>query len=294
MPRPPTKSAKRPRRPSGPLPVDRLDALLRRFRLSARMFHSGALCGITDFAAQDGLGQLHLIRSGTVEAWHGSGRRERIQVPSLVFYPRPLHHRFVTDARTGADMACANLEFAGGASNPVALALPSVVVMPLDDLAGAGAVLDVLFREAFGPACGRQQVVDRLFEVVLVFILRALLDRGGVEQGLLSGLGHPRLTRALVAMHEAPERRWTLDALAVTAGLSRSQFAHVFATVVGTSPLDYLARHRITVAQQLLRAGRPLKLVATEVGYGSPAALSRAFAATCGASPRAWLQSGRG
>jgi AraC-like DNA-binding protein len=293
LPRPSLEAVKRSRRARS-VPVDRLDALLRRFSVSARMFHSGALCGVTDFGVADGVGQLHLVRSGAVEAWHGTRRRERIDVPTLVFYPRPLRHRFVTDVRTGADMACANVAFAGGTSNPIALALPSVVVLRLDELAGAAPVLDVLFREAFAPACGRQQVVDRLFEVVLVFILRAPLDRGGVGQGLLAGLAHARLAHALVAMHARPERGWTLDALAAAAALSRSQFAHVFSTVVGITPLEYLARHRVTVAQQLLRIGRPLKLVAGEVGYGSPAALSRAFTARCGASPRAWLASERG
>jgi transcriptional regulator GlxA family with amidase domain len=149
-------------------------------------------------------------------------------------------------------------------------------------------VLDVLFREAFTIACGRQQVIDRLFEVVIVLILRALLNQGSVAQGMLAGLAEPRLARALVAMHEAPARRWTLEALADAAGLSRSQFAHSFAATVGTTPLDYLAGHRISIAQQLLRAGQSMKQVVDEVGYGSPAALSRAFRAHVGASPRAW------
>lgn len=274
-------------------PVDRLDGLLKRFAVRARMFHSGPLCGVTDFPAHDDLGQLHLVRRGPVEAWHGSRRPERIDVPSLVFYPRPLRHRFVTEAARGADMACANLEFAGGPASPIALALPPVVVMPLESVAGAGPLLEVLFREAFAPACGRQYVVDRLFEVVLVFVLRALLERGGVGSGLLAGLAEPRLARALVAMHDAPARTWPLGALASTAGLSRSQFAHVFATTIGATPGEYLARHRISIAQQLLRAGRPAKLVAGEVGYGSTAALSRAFAAHVGASPRAWLAGDR-
>jgi AraC-like DNA-binding protein len=277
-----------PRRPAA---VDRLDALLRRFSLSATMFHSGPLCGITRFAAQEGLGQLHLVKSGRVEAWHGARRRERLDGPTLVFYPRPLEHRFVTDPAHGAEMACANVAFDGGAANPIALALPPVVVLPLEALPGAAAVLEVLFREAFTSACGRRQVVDRLFEVVLVFVLRALLGSGEVAQGLLAGLADPRLARAMVAMHERPERAWTLDALARTAGLSRSQFAHVFAATVGTTPLDYLARHRIAVARQLLRAGRPVGRVAEDVGYGSAAAFSRAFTAHCGESPRAWRAS---
>lgn len=167
------------------------------------------------------------------------------------------------------------------------------MILPLAEVDGAAPALEVLFREAFTRACGRQQVVDRLFEVVVILILRALLNGGRVESGMLAGLSHPRLARAIVAMHEAPARAWTLDALAKRAGLSRSQFAAVFAQVVGAAPGEYLARHRIAVAQDLLRRGRPVKLVASEVGYGSASALSRAFSARCGRSPREWLAAAR-
>ena len=51
--------------------VDRLDALLQRFSVSAQMFHSGALCGINDIPTSPGIGQLHLIRRGPVEVHHG-------------------------------------------------------------------------------------------------------------------------------------------------------------------------------------------------------------------------------
>lgn len=271
--------------------ADRLQTLLQRFSLSARMFHSGPLCGVTDFAEDGGLGQLHLIRRGPVQAAHGTGTPVLVDVPSVIFYPRPLHHRFTTDAAVGADMACANVAFGAGADNPIARALPAVVVMPLAELAGAAPVLDLLFAEAFAQHCGRQRVVDRLFEVVLILILRTLMERGRVEHGLLAGLAHPQLAKALVAMHESPAQAWSLQRLADYAGMSRSHFAAVFVRTVGVTSGDYLARFRLALAQDLLRAGRPLKIVAGEVGYGSSAALSRAFSALCGQSPRAWRAS---
>lgn len=54
------------------------------------------------------------------------------------------------------------------------------------------------------------------------------------------------------------------------------------------TPGEYLARWRVGLAQDHLRRGRALKWIAGEVGYGSEAALSRAFKAQCGHSPRAW------
>ncbi len=270
--------------------LDRLDALLRRFSLSARMFHSGPLCGVHDFSLRDDLGQLHLVRGGALQVWHPDGLHATLDRPSLVFYPRPHWHRFRTDPVHGADMACAYVAFQAGSANPLAQALPAVLILPLDELDGAQAALDLLFTEAFGQQCGRQQLIDRLFEVVLILLLRRALSLGRMDPGLLAGLADPRLAKALVAIHEGPEQAWTLASLAERANMSRSHFASVFGKVLGLSPGDYLMRHRIAVAQHMLRAGRPLIQVADAVGYGSSAALSRAFSAVCGQSPRAWLQ----
>jgi len=273
--------------------VDRLAVLLDRFPVNARMFHAGALCGVTTLAGDDDLGQLHLVRRGPLEVSHGD-RTLRIDAPSLLLYPRPTPHRFVSDPVRGADMACANLRFEGGARNPVRAALPEVVCLPLEGVHGAAEVLALLFEEAFGQRCGRAALVDRLFEVVMIQVLRQLMETGGLRGGLLAGLSHPRLRNAIVAMHEAPARDWTLDELAGVAGMSRSVFAGQFREAIGLTPGQYLQGWRVGLAQQALKRGRPLKVVAGEVGYGSEAALSRAFKAHVGLSPRAWrLQDGK-
>jgi AraC-like DNA-binding protein len=268
--------------------VDRLQGLLQRFSVRARMFHSGPLCGLTEFPP-NGQGQLHLLRRGPVEVRH-AGTALTVTEPSLLLYPRPLAHRFLTDAQAGADLACANLAFGPGDQHPVARALPAFVRLPLADLHGARPVLELLFDEAFAQRCGRRGVVDRLFEVVLVLVLRHLLDAGLVHDGPLAGLGHPQLARALAAMHDDPAHPWTLDTLAARAGMSRSRFAEVFAQVVGQPPAAYLAAFRITLAQAALQRGERLERIAQQVGYGSAAALSRAFTGVCGVSPRLWRQ----
>ncbi|QDH70283.1 AraC family transcriptional regulator [Marilutibacter alkalisoli] len=268
--------------------MDRLHALLQRFSVNARMFHSGPLCGLHDFDDADAQGYLHLIRRGEVDIRHGDGGRDRVDRPSLVLYPRPLGHRFVTDPDEGADMACAHIQLGARPDNPVARALPPVLVMPLEELPAASGLLELLFDEAFSRQCGHQHVVDRLFEVVLVLILRRLLDQGRIHGGALAGLADSRLSKALVALHEAPAEPWTLPSLAERAGMSRSRFAEAFTATVGQPPAAYLTGYRIALAQDLLRRDRPLGRVAESVGYGSAAALSRAFSAHCGMSPREW------
>lgn len=270
--------------------ADRLEALLSRFSVRAQMFHAGTLCGINDLAPEGDCGQLHLIKRGVVTVSHDGTGELRVAAPSLLLYPRPLAHRFVMDTRDGADLTCANLRFEGGSANPIAATLPAFVCLPLEQLKGSGDVLALVFEEAFEERCGRRAMLDRLFEVVLIQILRHLMDSGQTQIGMLAGLGHPRLRLALIAMHEQPAEDWSLEALASRAGMSRSVFANAFRDTVGCTPGVYLQHWRISLVQQALRQGRPLKLIADEVGYGSESALSRSFKASCGLSPREWKQ----
>lgn len=270
--------------------ADRLEVLLERFSVRAQMFHAGTLCGINDLAPEGDTGQLHLVKRGAVSVSHRGAEELRITSPSLLLYPRPLAHRFVMDMKEGAELTCANLRFEGGSANPVAATLPAFVCLPLEQLKGSGDVLALIFEEAFEERCGRRALLDRLFEVVLIQILRHLMDSGRTQVGMLAGLAHPRLRLAMVAMHERPAEDWSLERLATIAGMSRSVFANAFREIVGCTPGVYLQRWRVALVQQALRQGRSLKLIADEVGYGSESALSRSFKASCGLSPREWKQ----
>ncbi len=268
--------------------ADRLQALLAHFSVSALTFHAGALCGINVLDGDGPDGQLHLVRQGNVEVRHGANLAVRVSEPSLLLYPRPMAHRFITDTGRGADFVCANLSFEGGSGNPIAAALPAFVCLPLTRMKGSEAVLEMLFEEASSQYCGRQGMLDRLFEVVLIQVLRQLMETGQTRAGMLAGLAHPRLRNAIVAMHDEPQKEWSLEGLARVSGMSRSAFANGFRDAVGVTPAAYLQRWRVGLAQKALLQGKSLKLIAQDVGYGSEAALSRAFKAQSGKSPREW------
>ena len=280
---------------ASPITVDRLSALLDRFRVRARLFHQGALCGVSHFDAHPGRGFLHLLRRGPLDIRHacGSGAPERLLLtePSLMFYPRPLWHEFRNPPRDGGDFACATVELEGGERNPLSRALPPLLVLPLARVEGLEGALTLLFAETDRLRCGSRLLADRLFEVVLIQLLRWLIDHpeeAGTPVGLLAGLAHPRLAQALVAMHEAPGAPWSLEGLAAVAGMSRTAFSNTFRDRVGQTAAAYLADWRIGLAAAELRSGRDQKSVARELGYGSASALSRAFKQRLGSSPKAW------
>lgn len=277
--------------------VDRLSSLLERFRVRAHLFHDGPLCGVTHYAAKPGRGFLHVMRRGEMTLTHrprsGAPRRLHVREPSLLFYPRPLAHDFHNAPAEGSDFTCAAVEFEGGDQHPLARALPPVVVLPLTQVPGLAQTLALLFAETEQVRCGQRVLADRLFEVLLLQLLRWLLDHpheSGMPPGLLNGLSHPQLARSLVALHDAPGDAWTLPRMAAQAGMSRSAFAACFKQHVGTGPADYLAQWRLSIAQTRLRHGEPLKRVAQELGYSSASALSRVFAQKVGAAPRDWLR----
>jgi AraC-like DNA-binding protein len=65
--------------------------------------------------------------------------------------------------------------------------------------------------------------------------------------------------------------------------------AERFTYFVGHPPMLYLARWRMQLAATRLAAGAsPVSVVASEVGYESEAAFSRAFKKVTGVTPASW------
>ena len=234
--------------------ADRLSALLQCFNLRARVFHAGALCGVSSFDGGHGIGHLHLLRHGTLGVTDAQGRRTVLDEPSVVFFPRPVAHRLDADPGPGAELVCASIEFGVGDENPLLRALPAQLQVPLARLPALDLMQQLLFREAFGQRCGHGAVVDRLAEVLLVQVLRYAIEQRLVDGGLMAGLADPRLHKALSAVHAEPARAWTLDAMAVVAGMSRARFAAHFVRLVGVPPGEYLTGWRLGLARALLFA----------------------------------------
>ncbi len=237
--------------------VDALQPLFERFRLHAQTFFTGNLCAVASFDQPKDHGHLHLVRAGKGEIRYLGGRKAlKIQGPGLLFYPRNLPHHLVPEGPEGLDLVCATITFGIGVGCPLALGLPEVMHLGVEQV---GPLAELIFQEAFASAEGKQAVVDRLCEVVLVHFVRQALAGDRAQAGLLAGLVHPQLRNALMALHADPARPWTLDDMAATAGLSRSGFALQFKQTVGLTPGEYLARFRIATAQERLAQGVPLK-----------------------------------
>jgi hypothetical protein len=114
-------------------------------------------------------------------------------------------------------------------------------LLPLREAPAMRGVLDALFTEAFDERSGRDAALNRLGEVVLVYLLRHAIEHGLLRLGVVAGLADARRAKVLNAMHAAPERPWTLQGLADLAGMSRARFAAHFGEVFGEPAIEYLA-----------------------------------------------------
>ena len=149
------------------------------------------------------------------------------------------------------------------------------------------ALLEFAVAESNRVRPGSRSVLLRIAELVFVEVLRSYLTTAS-EDGAnwLGGLRGPVVGRALARMHAEPARAWTLPDLARDVGTSRSVLAERFASFVGHPPMLYLTRWRIQLAASRLASGAtPVSAVASEVGYESEAAFSRAFKKVTGVTP---------
>lgn len=139
---------------------------------------------------------------------------------------------------------------------------------------------------------GREVVLERLLELLLIEALRSAAQYSD-GAGLVYGLADDRLAGALRAIHEQPERAWTVASLAVEAALSRSSFSARFTQVVGVAPMEYVLAWRMALAKQLLRSqALTLEQVAERVGYASAVTFSAAFVRRVGVAPGRYVRVG--
>ena len=185
----------------------------------------------------------------------------------------------------GADhetqLVCGHFAFNDLASHPIIEALPSHIHIP-NFGHGSHDWLDSTLRfigaEAGVHGLGGDLISLKLSEIIFAQAVRIYLNNEGKELPVLAGLGDPKITLALGAMHKDPAHPWVLDELSAIANLSRTAFAQRFSKTMAMTPIHYLTFWRMQKARQLLSEQHlPIIEVALQSGYNSEAAFSRVF-----------------
>lgn len=260
----------------------------------------------------------HYIADGRMSL-EVSGIVEEVRAGEIVLLPRNDRHILGSVAgltpaaidgfiqpRTGA--APASLRYGGGGEttrvicgfigceapgNPLLATLPPVLRLGVSDGAGGEWIQASFHRaaEEFAEGgVGSATVLGKLAELLFVEAVRRYLASLPAQQtGWLAGLRDRIVGRALGLLHARVADPWTTEELARRVGLSRSALAERFTTLLGMPPMRYLAAWRLQLAAARLRdSPRSTAQIASEVGYESEAAFSRAFKRAFGVTPAAW------
>ena len=169
--------------------------------------------------------------------------------------------------------------------------LPAVIHVPAGSHQSAFLRLTLeRFKEEFlGNDVGRSLVINHLAIIMLLQTLRIYLATAKEDENWLVALCHPKLSKAIEAMHADYQKPWSLEKLSGVAGMSRSRFALHFKQQVGIAPMDYLTQWRMQIACDLLKEqDQGIGAVAKAVGYESESAFSMAFTKVVKVRPGAY------
>lgn len=102
---------------------------------------------------------------------------------------------------------------------------------------------------------------------------------------------HPLLTWIVEQLDES----LGIEVLARRAVMSPRTLARRFKAVTGTTPLDWIVRQRIQLAQRLLEStDLPVEIIAERAGFGTPVTMRHHFAQRVQTSPQAYRRTFRG
>ncbi len=184
-----------------------------------------------------------------------------------------------------------HFEFTSSVQHPFIKSLPKVIHISTTKelnlwLQQAALMMN---EEISSEKIGSKLILGRLVDILFVLIIRAYIEQVEIKEGFLLALKDNRISNSLKFIHQSPEKDWTLNQLAITAGMSRSLYCREFKRLVGETPLSYLTDWRILKSKEILSESKEnISEIASKVGYQSEAAFNRLFKSKVGETPASY------
>ena len=292
---------------------DALSDVMQRIRLQCcvyfqRDFHSPwAMC-----IQGTGFAQFHVITHGRCVVTC-DGHSHECAAGDILFFPRGQAHvladqpdcepisgaqvmasfagndPYFAEGGTPTRVICGHYEYRADIHHPLLIELPELVHVRSTDVLGETsntAVLPLIMAELTSENPGRSLIVERFAEVLLIHTLRMYHLNSKSPTGFYAGLTDARLERAISRIHKDFSSPIGLADLADSAAMSRSAFAQHFKQTISLSPIEYLTKWRMLVAQDILKSSDfSIAQVAEQIGYESDISFSRAFKREYGVTP---------
>jgi AraC-like DNA-binding protein len=153
-----------------------------------------------------------------------------------------------------------------------------------------------LVEESVSGRVGSEVMLTKLSEALFVDTLRRYVAELPEQHGgWLAGARDAVVGRSLALLHGRVAHPWTIADLADEVGISRSALVERFSRYLSEPPMTYLMRWRLQLAaESLKKTSRGVADIATDIGYESEAAFSRAFKREFGQPPGQYRNDHRG
>jgi AraC-like DNA-binding protein len=272
---------------AGPTSMDLLSYVLAQIRLTGDHLRSCVLARGERLELEAEVAYVCVVSEGALRLGGSDRRPVVIGTGDLVMLPHGAGDLRFAAADAPATIVLCRFRFDADSLPGLVIALPPYI--HIGRAQGVGwleGIVNFLLSEAGDVQPGAALMISRLIDLVVIRTLRSWIHQGPTS-GWLGGLADARIASALKAIHERPMQRWSIQALAAIAGMSRSSFCQHFAALVGRSPLRYCNECRLRLARDLLaQRGARVGEIGLSVGYESEAAFSRAYKRLFGHSPR--------
>ncbi len=301
--------------------MDVLQQLFSTFRVTSEIFHNGQYCGNWALdTSGDSYITFHIISHGRCQLQlEGEAEVHHLSAGDMVLFPTDISHCMTNDGhftrdknvglsvdfsqgkrKDGVGIICGYFKHSHPMMKTVTEYLPEMVLLkayptPIADKQKESTtsnslpyLLQALIQESLTAEQGANMVTNKIAEAALAIIFREHLT---TDHGILAALVHPKLNKAIKAIHQAPATKWTVDTLASLCFMSRAGFSTEFKQVMRQSPMDYVTQWRISLAYRMLIEDNATILEsALACGYDNESSFSKAFKRVMGKSPGAVKQ----
>ncbi len=276
--------------------MDIIHSIFRSIKFDASIYLHSEFCSPWGVEANNpGLSSFHVIAYGNCELHIENKPVIYLSAGDLIFFAQNTPHRLINpneDVEVSTTLICGNLSF-DNRNNPILMGLPRylhIKANAMDKYPWLKSLFQQIINEAENNGDGRQLVLDKLAEILFIYIVRYYLNsdshQASKKHGVLKGLSDPAIARSLLAFHGNLDQAWTLDTLAEQALISRSKFANRFSELLGVTPLKYMTYWRMQQAKHMLEStSESVYSVALSCGYQSEASFIKVFKKHFGITP---------
>lgn len=301
--------------------MDIFSDILDRINLKSSFYYRASLSGQwgVDMPKDEDMARFHIVMEG--EFWlkiEGSKEKVKVSAGDIVIIFHGKQHLVLNQQKAKAldakvfleqaeeftpgelvrykkgegsttNIICGHFHFENHYAHPIIKNLPTLLHIKKEENSHSpwlGTILDFVDFESRLPKPGARTLIKKLTEVIFIQAIRVYIARGTSNSTVLNLLRDQYISRSIDVIHRNPEKKWTLDNLAATAGLSKTVYSKRFKKISGMTPHSYLIHWRMETACQLLKnTEKSTGEIATLVGYQADEHFQKAFKKEIGMTP---------